>query len=262
MSGPDDGSGRRAAAGKAERSYRQGMASRRGPFSGPTGVSAWADRLTELVVARAHAGGSAGAGSTSASALRIGDAERDVVAEAVRTAFAEGRLDLAECDARLDRVLAARTLADLAEVTADLPDRGMPPPAADTARPVAAVLGRVERRGAFVVAARTQVTVAGGQVVLDLSDALVQHRELVIDAKVLGGTLRVVVPDGVEVVLAPSIQAGRHSVSRRPPCGPGAPVLRFEGTITLGRLEIRRSPRRRPLRQRGVLGGAGRRALG
>lgn len=237
------------------------MASRRGPFGGPSGASAWADRLTELVVSRAHAGGPAGPGSTSAAALRIGDLERDIVAEAVRTAFAEGRLDLAECDARLDRVLAARTLADLAEVTADLPDRGMPPPAADTAQPVAAVFGRVERRGAFVVAAHTQVTVAGGQVVLDLSDALVQHRELVIDAKVLGGTLRVVIPDGVEVVLGPSIQAGRHSVSRRPPCGPGAPVLRIEGSITLGRLEIRRSPRRRSSRQR-ALGGTGRRALG
>lgn len=237
--------------------YRRGMGDWRTPRRGPV-ATAWLERLTELAVSRAHPLQATQA--AAAGTLRIGDAERDLVAEAVRTAFAEGRLDRDECSERLDRVLAARTLADLSGITADLPVRGLPPAAADTGRPVAAVFGKTVHRGPFVIAARTPVTVAGGELVLDLSDALVQYREFVIDAKVLAGKLRIVVPDGVEVVLSPSIQSGRHHVARRPACAPGAPVLRVEGTISLGRLEVRRS-RRVPRRGRALDRGQ-RRALG
>ena len=54
-------------------------------------------------------------------ALRIGDREREQVAEALRRHAAEGRLDPHELEARLDRAYAARTDADLAPLTADLP---------------------------------------------------------------------------------------------------------------------------------------------
>jgi hypothetical protein len=54
-------------------------------------------------------------------ALRIGDREREQVAEALRRHAQEGRLDPDELEARLDRAYAARTDADLTPLTADLP---------------------------------------------------------------------------------------------------------------------------------------------
>lgn len=53
--------------------------------------------------------------------LRIGDAERTLVTEALQQHYAEGRLDSDELEERLDATLAAKTQADLREVTKDLP---------------------------------------------------------------------------------------------------------------------------------------------
>ncbi|MFI7463506.1 DUF1707 domain-containing protein [Nonomuraea sp. NPDC049646] len=53
--------------------------------------------------------------------LRIGDAEREQTMAALREHFAQGRLTHEELDERLDRTLAAKTVRDLSQVTADLP---------------------------------------------------------------------------------------------------------------------------------------------
>lgn len=55
------------------------------------------------------------------SAVRTSDAERDQAAEVLRVAYAEGRLTRAELDERLDVAYAAKTRADLCELTGDLP---------------------------------------------------------------------------------------------------------------------------------------------
>lgn len=52
------------------------------------------------------------------------DAERDTVADRVRTAYAEGRLTGEELDQRLTQALRARTRGALLPVTADLPPAG------------------------------------------------------------------------------------------------------------------------------------------
>ena len=54
-------------------------------------------------------------------ALRASDADRDVVAARLRDAHAEGRLTPEEFDQRLDATFAARTMGELAALTADLP---------------------------------------------------------------------------------------------------------------------------------------------
>jgi hypothetical protein len=53
--------------------------------------------------------------------LRASDADRDQVAERLRTAAAEGRIATDELDERMGATLAARTYAELDVVTADLP---------------------------------------------------------------------------------------------------------------------------------------------
>jgi len=53
--------------------------------------------------------------------LRASDADRERTVDVLKAAFAEGRLTRQEYDERLDRVYAARTYADLAALSADLP---------------------------------------------------------------------------------------------------------------------------------------------
>jgi hypothetical protein len=53
--------------------------------------------------------------------LRVGDQERDAVAEILRRRHVEGRLDAEEFNTRIDRCLAAKTYADLDQLIADLP---------------------------------------------------------------------------------------------------------------------------------------------
>jgi len=74
--------------------------------------------------------------------LRASDADREQAVEALKAAFAGGRLTRDELDMRLDRALLARTYAEVAAATADMPARparrgpdgawqptGWPPPA-------------------------------------------------------------------------------------------------------------------------------------
>jgi len=61
------------------------------------------------------------------TALRIGDAERDEVAAALREHYAAGRLTSEEFDERLEACLAARTAGDLQTLTLDLPRLGRAP---------------------------------------------------------------------------------------------------------------------------------------
>ena len=58
---------------------------------------------------------------SSALDLRVGDAERDAVADRLAAHAAAGRLDVAELERRLDAVHAAIVRRDLIEVEADLP---------------------------------------------------------------------------------------------------------------------------------------------
>ncbi len=58
--------------------------------------------------------------------LRAATADRDRAADLLNTAYAEGRLDKDEHDARLGRAMSAATFAELDAVVADLPG-GRPP---------------------------------------------------------------------------------------------------------------------------------------
>jgi uncharacterized protein DUF1707 len=53
--------------------------------------------------------------------LRAGDADREVIVRQLQRGLAEGRLDVTEFDERVRAAYAARTLGELADLTADLP---------------------------------------------------------------------------------------------------------------------------------------------
>jgi hypothetical protein len=62
--------------------------------------------------------------------LRIGHSEREAVVDHLSGALADGRLDIVEYDERVRQVYVAKTHAELAPITADLPAPPPPPPPA------------------------------------------------------------------------------------------------------------------------------------
>jgi len=68
------------------------------------------------VIAGPEEGAAAGHGL-----LRASHADREHVIDTLKTAFADGRLDKDELDVRVGQTLTARTYAELATVTADIP---------------------------------------------------------------------------------------------------------------------------------------------
>jgi hypothetical protein len=61
--------------------------------------------------------------------LRASTADRDAAVEVLKAGYAEGRLTKEEYEARAEQAFTARTLGDLARVTADLPGGSLDTPA-------------------------------------------------------------------------------------------------------------------------------------
>ena len=77
----------------------------------------------------------------SGADLRASNTDRDVAADILCAAVADGRLTLAELDERLQDVLSARTLREIARLISDLPGPRFPaPPPAN--RPGGRLAGR------------------------------------------------------------------------------------------------------------------------
>ena len=150
----------------------------------------------------------------SSPALRASDADRDRVIELLRAAVADGRLDPAEFDQRLDAALAARTIDALAPLTADLiAAPGSGGLAGTPADPAAELLtinerhGSVRRDGRWTLPHRLVLRTAWCDVMLDLTSAVRSGPELVIELQVRGGD--------VELVLAPGMVVDANQLAVR-----------------------------------------------
>jgi hypothetical protein len=182
--------------------------------------------------------------------LRASHQDRDRVVEILRVAAGDGRLSAEELDERLEAALTARTYAELAALTTDLPAAGAPPAAAVTTPPKEIVRidcgsGRATREGRWVVPRRMEVKVTSGEVKLDLTDAVVTQSTLRIDAEVHSGRLKLITKPGIAVD-TDEVGVRHGEVKVRVPWGHDVPVtLRVEvaGTVRSGHI-VARPPRR------------------
>ena len=78
------------------------------------------------------------AGAVGRGPMRASHADREQVIEALKDAFVHGRLNRDQLDARAGQALAARTYAELAAVTADIPPAPAAPAPAAPVRPAPA----------------------------------------------------------------------------------------------------------------------------
>jgi hypothetical protein len=159
------------------------------------------------------------------------------------TAVADGRLTLSEHSERVEQAYVARTLGELAKLTVDLAEPTAQPIRLDTKGPVAGVFSRERRDGRWVVPASLPVLAIFGEVVLDLRDAVLQSQRIVVYATVVGGTLEIIVPDGVSVDLSGTSVLTRH-INRTPrPAVAGMPVVDVRAVAFGGTIRVI-SPRR------------------
>jgi hypothetical protein len=193
--------------------------------------------------------------------LRASHTDRDQVVELLRVAAGDGRISAEELDDRLERALTARTYAELAALTADLPvtpGAAVVPPGADAMSVTPKDLARIDVRGSsvrrdgrWVVPKELDVKVRGGGVTLDFTEAVITQPLLRITAEVRGGGLRLITRPGI-VVDTGDISMHGGSVTLPEPPGPDVPVqLRVEiagsvhgAGITAGPPPPPRPPRR------------------
>ena len=178
--------------------------------------------------------------------LRASHQDRDRVVEVLRVAAGDGRLTAEELDQRLEAALTARTYADLAVLTTDLPGPAEPaasapalafPEPKDVAR-IECGSGSTKRDGRWVVPGRLDIRVSSGAVKLDFTEAVIAQPSLRIDAEVRSGQLILITKPGIAVDAGDvQVRSGRVRVVQ--PWGHDAPVsLRIvvNGKIGSGRL--------------------------
>ncbi|WP_433343597.1 DUF1707 SHOCT-like domain-containing protein [Streptomyces sp. CA-253872] len=175
---------------------------------------------------------------------RASDADRDAVAERLREAAAEGRIDFDELDERLGTALSARTYGELRPLLADLP--GAPPlvqpPAPHGGEPLELRGGMygVRRTGEWEVPAHLVVHGGMGGVHLDFTRVRTRFAEILIEVRGDMAGIRIVVPESWEVD-AGGVDPGMGGLRDRTTPGreKGAPLLRLTGDAGMGGVRVR-----------------------
>ncbi len=190
------------------------------------------------------------------SQLRISDQDRHQVAEVLREAAGEGRIDLDELDQRLDATYAARTYADLVPITLDLPSAAathlpsraaaaspspvVPGPAAERHL---AILGGVERKGVWVMPQHLTVNAFLGGADLDLREAQFAAREVTLTINAIMGGADIKVNAHTHVIMeGVGILGGYSGPNDDVPAelDANSPVLRIKGFALMGGVNVSR----------------------
>ncbi len=179
--------------------------------------------------------------------LRASDADRDRVLALLAEAMSDGRLTAEEHADRVQRAFSARTLGELAELTTDLAVPSAQPVRLDGGRVVAGIFGPARRDGRWVVPENLTVTAMFGEVEVDFTQAILQASRVQLYATVFGGRLRLIVPDGVSVIVSGHMVLGRKR-GGTPLAGPGMPVIEVKALVLGGELTVRTPPKPRRFR--------------
>lgn len=190
--------------------------------------------------------------------LRISDDDRHRVAEALREAAGEGRLDLEELDERLEAAYGAKVYADLVPILADLPDAQLPAvrAAASLARTPGSAAGRSyeksfsmmggqERKGVWEIGPEHRAFTLMGGIDLDLREAVFGADDVVIHAVAIMGGIDIYVNAGTKVsVEGVGIMGDFDQASDKVEAqlGPGSPTVRVKGVALMGAVTVRRRP--------------------
>jgi hypothetical protein len=189
--------------------------------------------------------------SRQARDLRASDTDRDRVLALLAEAVSDGRLTAEEHSERVQRACTARTLGELAELTKDLAVPSAQPVRLEGGRVIAGIFGPARRDGRWVVPENLTVTAMFGEVEVDFTQAILQASRVQLYATVVGGRLRLIVPDGVSVVVGGHMVLGRKRGGTPPPPSPDAPVIDVRALVVGGEVAVRAPQKSRRFRWRG-----------
>lgn len=173
-------------------------------------------------------------------------AERERTIARLQDAVAADHLDLDELDLRLEAAIRAKTPAELAVLTADLP---APTPPAVVSRPLAhtgrdtslkAVFSSVTRRGRRAMPRDLDAKAVFGSVLIDLREATFEPGVSTLTCKAVFGSIEVLAPPHVKVEVEGSgifgsfEERGDNSAADE---SPDAPVLLIRGRAVFGSVE-------------------------
>lgn len=196
-------------------------------------------------------------------AVRASDGDRDRVADILREALAEGRLDAEEHGERIDAVYRAKTVPELEVLVRDLPagqqpgtaPRAAPPagPAGPARSNVVAVLSGAVRQGAWRVGASVNAVAICGGIELDFTEAVFEHREVTVNTTALCGGIDIKVPENVTVRNEGTGIMGGFDIREQRAEDPDAPVIVIRGLAFWGGVACKRArgKRLRDLREGG-----------
>ncbi|MFP3992152.1 DUF1707 domain-containing protein [Streptomyces sp. E11-3] len=193
--------------------------------------------------------------------LRASDTDRERVAERLREAVAEGRLDMEEFEERLDAAYKARTYGELEPLTRDLPATTGPAPSPiapaasgswaarlggePTSNGAVAIMAGFQRKGVWTAPRRFTAFAFWGGGEIDLREANFAERETVINCIAIMGGVNVIVPPGVEVVVRGfGLMGGFDSREDGVPGEPGAPRVVVTGFAFWGGVGVTRKETR------------------
>jgi Domain of unknown function (DUF1707)/Cell wall-active antibiotics response 4TMS YvqF len=152
-------------------------------------------------------------------------------------AMGDGRLTADEHLERVQHACSARTLGELAELTADLAAPSAQPVRLDGGRVISGIFGPARRDGRWVVPESVTVTAMFGEVDVDFTQAILQARHVRLFATVIGGRLRLIVPDGVSVVVTGHVVLGRKR-GATPRAVPDAPLIEVRAVVLGGEVIV------------------------
>lgn len=181
--------------------------------------------------------------------IRASDADRDRIADILREALAEGRLEPEEHAERIDAVYRAKTRGELEPLVRDVPAcparaaAGLPSDAASgpSAGPenLIAVFGGAVRKGRWRPRRRTHAFAVFGGVEIDLTEAVFEQREIVIQAWAVFGAVEIRVPENVSLHGSGSGVFGGVDIAEREAPDSEAPVIRVSGFALFGGIDAK-----------------------
>ena len=182
---------------------------------------------------------------------RAADADREAIAERLRIAAGEGRIELWELDERLGQAYRAKTYGELATLVEDLP--AQPPftslPGLAT-EPETLVLRtttpNIRQAGPWVVPRRITAESTTGWITIDFTPAHCAYREVTVEVITKTGWIQLILPDGWAARVSPlSTYTGHISNRAAETADPGAPTVTVTGHPLFGYIKIRQRRRRR-----------------
>ncbi|MFD3994072.1 DUF1707 domain-containing protein [Streptomyces sp. NPDC058548] len=182
--------------------------------------------------------------------LRASDADRDRIADILRDALAEGRIDAEEHSDRIDSVYRAKTVGELEPIVRDLPgartrqepapDYGYGPEEADgPPANLVAIFSSTTRKGRWRVSRRTNAFALFGNIEIDLTEAIFAQRLTTINATSIFGNVEVRVPENISLRGNGSGIFGNFEVVTLEGVDPQAPVVVINGYSVFGNVEAR-----------------------